>query len=390
MNPVDAAILLCVLLSALSGYRRGAVLQLIVYAGLLIGLFVGALVAPSVAGLAKTPFLQAALALGVLLAVAAVGDAAGWFVGARVWSLARRSPFAVVDSVAGSAVALVAVLLAVWFIGFNLANGPFPVVSRHIRSSVVMRELDQLLPRPPSVLADVRRFFNRFGFPEVFADLPPAPAGPVEGPTKGQAAAAAGRARDSTVRIVGTACGATQEGSGFVGAARYIVTNAHVVAGARGIEVQEQNGPSQRAVPVLFDPRLDIAVLRVAASPGPVLSLEPEDEERGTKGAVLGYPGGGSLRYSRAAVRRELRAIGRDIYGRSLVRRDVYELQATVTPGNSGGPFVLTDGRVSGVVFAASTTDPRLAYAIASPSVLRRVDEATGRTRAVSTGECVR
>ena len=44
-----------------------------------------------------------------------------------------------------------------------------------------------------------------------------------------------------------------------------------------------------------------------------------------------------------------------DIYGQDVVHRDVYELQAVVRPGNSGGPFVTTDGDVAGVVFAAST-----------------------------------
>jgi hypothetical protein len=45
---------------------------------------------------------------------------------------------------------------------------------------------------------------------------------------------------------------------------------------------------------------------------------------------------------------------------------------------------------VAGVVFAASTTDPSVGYAIASTDVIPDVSRAVGRTRPVSTGGCVR
>ena len=105
---------------------------------------------------------------------------------------------------------------------------------------------------------------------------------------------------------------------------------------------------------------------------------------------MLGYPGGGSLEFKRAAVRRELDAIGRDIYGDGVVRRNVYELQTVVRPGNSGGPFVLIHGAVVGVVFAASTTDPRIGYAIASPQVVPLLRTAEARRHGVSTQDCTR
>jgi len=43
--------------------------------------------------------------------------------------------------------------------------------------------LGDALPRPPSVLSQARQFLDRFGFPEVFAGLPPEPAGPVTTPS---------------------------------------------------------------------------------------------------------------------------------------------------------------------------------------------------------------
>jgi S1-C subfamily serine protease len=390
VNLLDGIIIVLLVLAAVNGFRRGASLQLSTYVGLLAGLVLGALLAPRVAGLASTAFAQAALALVVLLAFAAIGDALGWLVGTRIWVLARRSALGGVDSAAGTLVALVASLLAIWFIGLNLVSGPFASVSRQIRGSAVIRTIDAALPRPPSLLAEARQFLNRFGFPEVFADLPPAPAGPVDEPSNREIQTAIDVAAPSTVKIVGRACEAIQEGSGFVAAPSYVVTNAHVVAGVQNPVVQHQNGGSLDAVTVLFNPDLDIAVLRVAGDAGPVLHMEGTEETRGTPGAVLGYPGGGGLTAGAAAVRRELTAVGRDIYGESTVEREVYEMQATVRPGNSGGPFVDIQGDVIGVVFAASTTDPHVGYALTSPEVIPEVNKAEGRTQPTSTGDCIR
>lgn len=390
MNLLDVAILLALGLAAVNGYRRGAVLQISTYVGLLIGLLTGALLAPFVARLFSSPLSQAVMALLVLLLLAALGDGLGWLAGRAVWMGARVGPLATIDALAGSIVSVVAGLLAVWFVSLSLVSGPVPEVSRAIRGSAVVRALADTLPAPPTVLAQVRQFLNRFGFPEVFVGLPPAPAGPVRGPTGGQVQTAAEAADQSTLRIVGEACGLIQEGSGFLAASNYLVTNAHVVAGVGSPVVQQQNGRSQRSTPVLFDPGLDLAILYVPDAPAEPLRMLDEEVDRGTGGAVLGYPGGGGLTFGSAAVRRTLSPLGRDIYGRSFVRRDVYELQTVVRPGNSGGPFVLADGHVAGVVFAASTTDPTVGYALTSEQVVPLLASVGSRTDAVWTGDCLR
>ena len=173
-------------------------------------------------------------------------------------------------------------------------------------------------------------------------------------------------------------------------APHYVVTNAHVVAGVRRPHVQMQNGGSQLGRPVLFDPRVDIAVLEVNRSPGPVLPLSRREVGRGAVGAVVGYPGGGSLTGVAAANRRLLHAVGRDIYGKGNVERDIYELQAQVRPGNSGGPFLLATGKVAGIVFAASTTDSGIGYAITSTEARKDLSRGVGARAAVSTGACAR
>jgi S1-C subfamily serine protease len=307
-----------------------------------------------------------------------------------VWVAARRSPLSPVDHAAGTLVAVVAVLLTTWFLAFNLVQGPFPLVARQVRDSAVVQALDSVLPRPPSLLRQARGFLDRFGFPEVFADLPPAPSGPVRPPTDAQAARAFRAAADATVKVVGEACDRIQEGSGFVVEPSYVVTNAHVVAGVRTLQVQQQGGATFEADTVLFDDDLDLAVLRIEADPAADLDLVGSDVDRGATGAVVGYPGGGSLSGEPAAVRSTLVAVGRDIYGEDRVEREVYELQANVVPGNSGGPFVTTDGLVAGVVFAASTTHPEVGYALTASESRPRIQQALGRTQPVSTGPCIR
>jgi S1-C subfamily serine protease len=394
VNGLDVVIVIVLVLAAVSGHRRGAALQVFAYGGLLLGLVVGALIAPRLATTAESHAAQAGIAVTTLLLAGAAGDATGLLIGSRMRARARGSRFGQADAAGGSAVAIVAVLLAIWFVALNLANGPFPRIASEVRGSAIVRGLGTTLPDPPSVVGEVRRFFDRFGFPEVFAGIPPEPAEPVQDPSSAEARHAYDAAAASTVMVVGRACDHIVEGSGFVVAEGYVVTNAHVVAGVRTPEVQSADGVGGSAEVVFFDPDLDLAILLVGgslgSSLGPSLPLVREDVDRGATGAVLGYPGGGPLAGEGAAVRQPIPALGHDIYGRNDIERDVYELQTQVRPGNSGGPFVLADGRVAGLVFAASSVDPDIGYAIRTSEILDEVDLAMGSTAAVETGPCIR
>lgn len=388
VNLLDLLIILFVVLAAVLGYRRGAVLQVFAYGGLVLGLFLGVLLAPRVASLAEDQFTQAMLALGTLIFVPALLDGVGWFIGAHASAATRRIADPI-DAVGGTVVGAVAVLLATWLLAFNLIQGPFPVLARQIRHSAVVRGLDALLPRPPPLLAQARRFLERSGFPEVFAGLPPFPVGPVRGPTEGQFKDAIDATDQSTARVAGEACDRIKIGSGFVVESGYVVTNAHVVAGVDAPEVQFPNAGPFAATTVLYDDDTDLAVLYVRAGLPRDLDFLGQDLDRGATGAVLGYPGGEDLTASPAGVRRRLDAVGRDIYGRGTVEREVYELQTRVRPGNSGGPFVTAEGDVAGVVFAASTTDNDVGYALTSSEVAPVVRRALGRTGGVDTGRCI-
>jgi S1-C subfamily serine protease len=87
-------------------------------------------------------------------------------------------------------------------------------------------------------------------------------------------------------------------------------------------------------------------------------------------------------------VRRASVAVGRDIYGRRITTRAVYELQARIRPGNSGGPLIGVDGRVLGVVFSRSVRDPDVGYALVAADVAARLRDAKNRATRVGTGPC--
>jgi S1-C subfamily serine protease len=287
-------------------------------------------------------------------------------------------------------VAGAATLIVTWFLAFNLVQGPFPTVSEQIRESAIVRALDAILPRPPALVAQIRSFLDRFGFPEVFVGLPPAPAGPVDPPSAAEAREAFLAADQSTFRIVGAACGRIQEGSGFLVDGAHVVTNAHVIAGVSAPRVQSREGEEHVGTVVAFDPNRDLAVLRLDSLPADELALAPQPAERGSAGAVVGYPGGGQLSGVKAAVRRALNAVGRDIYSRDTVDREIYELQTRVVPGNSGGPFVTPDGVVAGVVFAASSSSEGIGYALTVGELRPVLQRAQARSGSVGTGSCLR
>ena len=117
-------------------------------------------------------------------------------------------------------------------------------------------------------------------------------------------------------------------------------------------------GQIRDAVPVLFDPSLDVALLYVDGLQAVPLTFAAHDPERGAIGATLGYPGGGSLTILPAAVAGRYPATGRDIYGQEQVRRQILELRAEIERGDSGGPLVLKDGTVGGVVYAEAPDQP--------------------------------
>lgn len=389
MNWIDLGLIVLVLLSTLHGYRMGAVVQVLAYGGLLLGFGLGALVAPSVSSLAHSLQAKQILSLVVVFGFAILFSVAGRIVGIRVHPVLHRTPLALVDSGLGVGIAVAATLFVAWLSAGILVNGTWPALSSQITHSRILRAVDDILPPSPSWISRIQSALNPTGFPSVFAGIAPLAAGPVALPPNATVGAAVAADGASTVRIVGVGCNQIQEGSGFVAAPGYVVTNAHVVAGIPpgSLSVDDRFG-KHPATAVLFDPRFDLAVLRVPGLHDPVLHLLDSYVARGQQGAVLGYPGGGAFTAVPAGVRAGFDAQGRDIYGEGLTVRPVYELETVVQPGDSGGPLAEPDGTVFGVVFSRSTTNPQVGYALATPGVVTRVASAES-SGPVTTGACL-
>jgi S1-C subfamily serine protease len=196
-------------------------------------------------------------------------------------------------------------------------------------------------------------------------------------------------AEPDIVKITGVApsCHRQLEGSGFLYAGEHVMTNAHVVAGVRSPTVLTADGHSYAATVVLYDPRRDVAVLHVPGFGRAPLSFAGVASQ-GQSAVVAGYPQNGPFLAVAARIRARQPAQGPDIYQSRQVTREIYAVYATVRPGNSGGPLLAPDGRVYGVVFAASVDDPQTGYALTAHEVASDAAAGAGRTEAVSTQGC--
>jgi len=395
MNWVDLVLLVVVALSAVHGMRLGATMQIFSFGGFWLGLFLGAVLAPYVIDLVRGSQARTFVAIVVVFGTAGVLSTVGRFLGARSSHALRRVRLGPLDATLGVAVGVVATLFIAWFAAILIENSSYTSLNAAVQRSRIVRAMDDILPKPPVILSRVKSFLESEGFPVVFAGLAPQASAPVALPADAQVRRAVVLSGPSTLQVEGEGCGFIQEGSSFVVAPDLLVTNAHVVAGVRHVMVID-GGRSRAATPILFDPELDLAVLRVPGLAEAPLAVDRQFLGRGTSGVVLGYPEGGPFAYSPAGITDAFVATGLDIYGRATTDRDVYELDANVLPGNSGGPLVasgdgpgLPNGTVIGLVFARSTTNSGVGYALAMGPVMDEVSRVEGSTTVVSTGNCV-
>lgn len=392
MNLADYLVLGLVIVASFRGWRLGFLGQAFEIGGGFLGLVAGLLLAPRIANAAtEKPGLEGVLiGLVVVFVCLSVGQTGGYFVGHRFGSLAKQKRLGGWDHGVGAGFGIVVMLASYWLVGSLLVQGPSRAVARTVRQSVLLRALNKVAT-PPDVLAQLRHYLDTSGFPQVFVGLPRPVGPPVDLPSDAEARRAVEAADQSTVRILVRACDATSLGSGWVAGDDLVVTNAHVVAGGSEFVVEDGAGRHTGSV-VVFNPRADIAVIRVDGLGGPPLDIETDVLSRGDVGATLGYPGSarGELVTHRAAIAAQFNALGRDIYGRREVTREVYELRAAVRQGDSGGPFVLPSGDVAGMIFAASTTNGDTGYALVGTEFADEVDTARTRGEPVGTGGCTR
>jgi S1-C subfamily serine protease len=390
VNPLDGIAVALLVIAVILGARSGALPQV----GGLIGAAAGAFGAINVIPIvlprldeASAPIRVAAVLL-ILLVFVGIGEAVGARGGRAVSASLGDGVLGALDRVGGAIVGAGQAVLIVWLLGGVLVTGLVPSLSRDAQTSVAVRGIDVFLPPPTEIVLQLGKALDESGLPDVFLGLERLPADPVALPDEAVADAIGRQALASVPRVEADACSYRSTGTGVVVKAGYVVTNAHVVAGARTIAVVTTTGRLP-AIPVLVDPELDVAVLAVPGLTASPLFFATSEPSRGAVGATIGYPDGGAAVIGPAAVADTYVAEGLDIEGRARVSREIIELRAVVDPGDSGGPLLLPNLSVAGLVFAESRSDPAVGYALSPVEVARAVTPALGRTAAVSTGPCL-
>jgi len=150
----------------------------------------------------------------------------------------------------------------------------------------------------------------------------------------------------------------------------YIVTNSHVVEQAQAIEVQLQDHRVFPATVVDADSKIDVAILKIAATDLKPLPWADSDKIRvGEQVFAIGNP----FDLGASASRGIISATGRSIPEPSASFEDYLQTDAAINPGNSGGALINIHGELVGInVEIASTTGADRGVGFALPSNLLR------------------
>ncbi|MEA2467896.1 MAG: hypothetical protein QOJ57_2022 [Thermoleophilaceae bacterium] len=381
MTAIDWIIVAFTLLMATWGYAQGLIVGALSLVGFLGGAFLGSRLGPLlVDDGAHSPYAP----LFALIGAFVIGGLLASVLEVLGFHLRRRLPprLGLLDGVGGAVLIAAAGLVLVWVAGAVALQTPGARgLRKDIQRSAILRTLNKELPPSGPILNALARFDP---FPQITGPNPgvPAPNSKIARDPEVRAAGA------STVKVLGTACGLGIEGSGWVARDGVVVTNAHVVAGESDTTVQPQGqGPRYDAQAIWFDPRNDVAILRVPGIQGSVPPLPLNEAAKpGTSGAILGFPENGPFDVQPARLGPTSAVRTEDAYGRGPVTRRITSLRGLVRSGNSGGPVVDGQGRVLTTIFAASVGGgQRTGFGVPDSIVADALGKAGG---SVGTGPC--
>ena len=189
------------------------------------------------------------------------------------------------------------------------------------------------------------------------------------------------RVRPSVVAILRQDGG---EGSGVIWSPDgVVVTNNHVIAGVDTVTVVYPDGTRDEGTVAAADPRSDLAVVRVDRADLPAATFREDLPRVGDSAIAIGNP----LGFEETVTAGIVSGLGREIPGSAesapaLV--DLIQTDAPISPGNSGGALVGTDGRVMGINVAYIPPEQgavSLGFSIPAPTVIDVVEQLleTGR-----------
>jgi serine protease Do len=169
----------------------------------------------------------------------------------------------------------------------------------------------------------------------------------------------------------------------------YIITNNHVVAGSRDVEVAFADGSTEQGRVVGTDPTTDIAVVKVNRNNLPAASFASGDPIVGQMAVAVGSPSGFESTVTSGIVSGTGREGPAQITGgrqdSSLV--DLIQTDAAISPGNSGGALANRDGQVIGINVAylppGETGAENIGFAIPSETATSVADQIINNGEAV-------
>jgi S1-C subfamily serine protease len=168
-------------------------------------------------------------------------------------------------------------------------------------------------------------------------------------------------------------------GTGFVWNDKgYIVTNYHVVEGARQITITLQDQSNWPAEVVGLAPERDLAVLKINTNKAKLNALplgDSSDLRVGRKVLAIGNPFGLDATLTTGVVS----ALGREIISPNQRKiTNVIQTDAAINPGNSGGPLLNSEGKLIGVntmIYSPSGASAGIGFAIPVNTVKEVVPE---------------
>jgi S1-C subfamily serine protease len=378
VTALDWGIVAFTLALAVWGYQQGLIVGALTLVGFAGGAFIGSRLAPALlAEGSNSPYAPLLAALGALVVGALVAVTfEGFALGVRA-RLIRGPTMHMADGAGGAMLVATVGLGIAWVFGAVALHAPGATQLREdVQRSMILQRLNDVLPPSGPVLNALNRVD-----PGPAINGPRAPVGPPDPAIARDPEVQ--QAGQSVVKVTGTACGLGVEGSGWMAAPGLVVTNAHVIAGESDTTVQSRSGVRVEATPVHYDPRNDLAVLRVTVGLRPLaLARSPQP---GENAAVLGYPENGPFTITPARFGSTQDVISQDAYGAGPLDRRMSSLRGSVRSGNSGGPTVDANGRVLATVFASTTGGEPGGFGVPNGVVRRALADAGAP---VGTGPC--
>ncbi len=385
---LDVILVLVLIVFLVVGLRKGLWVTVGGAAGFLVGAVAAFFAIPMVAGWVSDPVWRVVAVLAAAVVLVVAGHALGTTAGGEVQRLFRSPALHTLGSVVGGLANLVVAVFVIAALSFSVSAMGFPTVNQHMKQSMVLQGINSLVPeRTEAWFAQIRTAVMESDIPEIAQPLVPES---TELPDDVDLTAQAEQTAQAVGRISGVAeqCGQSQTGTGFAISPTRVVTNAHVIAGVGEPSVEMPDGEVVTGRTVYFNPGNDLAMLAVDPLDVPALELG-EPAGPGTSGYVMGYPAGGPFTAGPAVVQARDVSQVNDIYGGSPSEVEIYQLNADVRQGNSGGPLVNQDGQVLGVVFARAVEGSAVGFAMTAAEAGEVLTNPEGFTETVSTGQCV-